>query len=132
MGNSIWKKLSYNPFAEAKYATVGIRYETDKYNEKNSLDRHKSKIGWSRFKMKKRSLLITAIILVVTAVLFIGCKKAIEEIGGGETELPEFIELSELNGYKIIRSEQEDKDTKLALADFRLTLKKERPAKTTF
>ena len=123
MGNSLWKKLSYNPFAEAKYANVGIRYETDKYNEKNSLDRHKSKIGWSRFKMKKRSLLITAIILVVTAVLFIGCKKAIEEIGGGETELPEFIELSELNGYKIIRSEQEDKDTKLALADFRLTLK---------
>ena len=73
--------------------------------------------------MKKRSLLVLSIILAATVMLAIGCKKATEENGGGEAEPPEFIELSELNGYKIVRGEQEDKDTKLALADFRLNLK---------
>ncbi len=72
--------------------------------------------------MKRTIVIIGCIVLLLTTIFTIGCKKdEVEET----PEAPAFIELSELSEYRIVRSETEDKDTVLALADFRIRLKEE-------
>ena len=53
------------------------------------------------------------------------CNNGNTEVGTTDTEAPRIIDLSELNGYKIIRNEFEERDTVVALLDFRMKLKEQ-------
>ena len=73
--------------------------------------------------MRNMVVIIGCIALLICMLFAFGCKKDV--VDEDVVEAPQFIELSELNGYRIVRGENEDKDTIRALADFRIKLKEE-------
>ena len=71
--------------------------------------------------MKAKKFAIAISCLLAMVLLITGCKKEKDE--NIVSDIPSYIELSELNGYTIIRGANEDKDTVLSISDFYWSLK---------
>ena len=77
--------------------------------------------------MKLKRLLSSVCCITLAGLMLFSaaCNNGNAEEGTTETDAPRIIDLSELNGYKIIRNEFEERDTVVALLDFRMKLKEQ-------